>query len=220
MISISNCDQFDYSSLDGEVRIVVRQRTSEIKSLMRRTVEYIIEIGQKLMEVKTYLGHGNFLKWLEHEFEWQERSARNFMRVAEAFKTVNFADLDFAVSALYLLAAPSVPEQVRQTALELANRGETITYSKAKDMVRGYRRSPKLTNEVKTIDNTSIVLAQSPLVAVLGQTDSELKIEIIYADVNLNLTGDKNSLISFLKQIQANSNLTDDIIQRIKSQTK
>lgn len=61
------------------------------------------------------------------------------MRVAEVFKTANFANLDFAASALYLFAAPSVPEQARQTALELAERGATITYTKAKNIIDDYK---------------------------------------------------------------------------------
>ena len=30
----------------------------------------IIDIGQKLTEVKQQLGHGNFRNWLTTEFEW------------------------------------------------------------------------------------------------------------------------------------------------------
>lgn len=37
---------FDYEKLDTEIRVVVEQRTSEIKNLMRRTTQEIIEIGQ------------------------------------------------------------------------------------------------------------------------------------------------------------------------------
>lgn len=46
---------FDYSGLDAEARIVVQQRTGEIKSLMRRTASDIVEVGQKLIEVKERL---------------------------------------------------------------------------------------------------------------------------------------------------------------------
>ncbi|MGV2830423.1 DUF3102 domain-containing protein [Myxosarcina sp. GI1(2024)] len=192
---------------------------------MRRTVQDIVEIGRKLSEVKAQLGHGNFLKWLKYEFEWQERSARNFMRVAEAFKTANFADLDFAASALYLLAAPSVPEQVRQTALELADRGETITYSKAKDLVDEYKKNrqqfredlnPALKEDeaVATASQTE----HTPTVDVFAQSERELQVAIAYEDVRVSITGSKNSLKTFLEQIQSNPSLTDEILQQIGSQ--
>jgi len=50
---------FNYSALDSETRIVVRQRTDEIKTLVRRSAQDIIDIGNKLIEVKEQLGYGN-----------------------------------------------------------------------------------------------------------------------------------------------------------------
>ena len=50
---------FDYSVLDSEARSEVQDRTSEIKSLMRRATQDIIEIGLKLIQVKHCLGHGH-----------------------------------------------------------------------------------------------------------------------------------------------------------------
>jgi hypothetical protein len=52
-------------------------------------------------------GHGNWLPWLEREFGWTDRTARNFMAVHEAAaKSEKFSDLNVPVSGLYLLAAP------------------------------------------------------------------------------------------------------------------
>lgn len=123
---------FDYTALDTETRIVVQQRTSEIKSLMRRTAQDIIDIGQKLFEVKEQLEHGNFRNWLKVEFNWSISTATKFMQVAAQFKCVKFTHLDITASALYLLAAPSTPGEARVEALERASLGETITHSKAK----------------------------------------------------------------------------------------
>ena len=92
-----------YASLNVETRIIVQQRTSEIRTLMRRTAQDIVEIGLKLSEVKARLGHGHFYTWLRAEFAWSESAAVKFMQVAERFKSVNFTDLNIAPSALYLL---------------------------------------------------------------------------------------------------------------------
>ncbi len=123
---------FDYAALDTETRIAVQQRTCEIKSLMRRTAQDIVDIGQKLTEVKAQLRHGYFRIWLKTEFDWGVWTATKFMQVADKFKCVNFSHLDIAPSALYDLAAPSTSEMARQEAIERANQGEKITYSKAK----------------------------------------------------------------------------------------
>lgn len=126
---------FDYAVLSPHVRILVQGKTSELKSLMRRSAQDIIDIGQKLAEVKERLGHGNFRAWLKAEFDWSVRTAARFMQVATQFKCANLAHLNIAVSALYLLAEPSTPEKARKIALELAKEGENITHTKAKAIV-------------------------------------------------------------------------------------
>ena len=133
---------FDYAELDTETRIVVQQRTSEIKALMKRAASDIIEIGQKLIEVKAKLGHGYFGRWLKVEFDWHWNTANNFMRVAEKF--TNFVNLEnVAPSALYLLAMPSTPESARIEAIARAEEGETITHGLARGIVADHR-SPAL----------------------------------------------------------------------------
>ena len=96
---------FEYTILEAETLRVVQQRTIEIKTIMRRNSQDIIEIGQKLIEVKQYLGHGNFRNWLKFEFDWSISSANKFMQVAEQFKCVNFTHLNITASTLYLIAA-------------------------------------------------------------------------------------------------------------------
>lgn len=125
---------FDYTPLDSQTRVVVQQRTSELKSLMRRTAQDIIEIGQKLIEVREELGYGNFRKWLKDEFSWSHPAATKFIQVAQQFGCINFMQVDIAASALYLLAAPSTPEEARLEALERAEQGEAITYALAKQI--------------------------------------------------------------------------------------
>lgn len=122
---------FPYEDLDEETRALVQRHASEIKERMRRSAQDIVEIGQRLTEVKEYLGHGNFGNWLRAEFEWSEGAARRFMQVAETFKSINLIDLNIAPSALYLLAAPSTPTEARSAALKVAEQGEAVSHSKA-----------------------------------------------------------------------------------------
>jgi hypothetical protein len=81
-----------------------------------------------LTESKKLCGHGNWLPWLEREFGWEDRTALNFMQVhAMVGKSEKFADLSLPVSGLYLLAAPSTPEEVRDEVAIRAAAGEKIT---------------------------------------------------------------------------------------------
>lgn len=140
MYDLSTSQQlFDYGALDSETRIVVQQRTGEIKGLMKRAATDIIEIGQKLIEVKARLGHGNFGGWLASEFQWTPQLARQFMNVAETFcETENETLFRFGSSALRLLAAPSTPEAARLEALGRAADGENITNQLARDIVSNH----------------------------------------------------------------------------------
>jgi hypothetical protein len=115
-----------------------------IRTLGKRVVTDIIEIGRRLTEAKKLVVHGNataadggWAGWLQTEFQWSEGTATNFMRVyelAENYKSINFTDLTFAdlviaPSALYVLARPSTPDQVRDEIMDRARAGEAITHS-------------------------------------------------------------------------------------------
>jgi hypothetical protein len=134
---------FEYGVLDTSMRSIIQQRASEIKMLMRRNTQDIIDIGQKLIEVKKHLGHGNFQNWLKFEFNWSISTATKFMQVAEQFKGVNFKHLNITASTLYMIAAPSTPKEVRVEVLERASNGENISYTEAKKIVSQYKETKK-----------------------------------------------------------------------------
>jgi hypothetical protein len=113
-VSPSVRQDFDYSTLDATTSQFVQQQTGEIRALMKRTAQDIIEVGQKLTQVKKKLGHGRFRDWLRSEFQWSVSAATRFMQVSEQFQFVNLSNLDLAPSALYELAAPSTPEAARK----------------------------------------------------------------------------------------------------------
>lgn len=123
--------RFDYKNVEKADREFVRQKTTEIHDRMGRAAQNIVEIGQRLIEVKERLNHGQFCNWLVAEFDWGERTARNMMNVAARFKTANFADLNVAPSALYLLASDSTPEDVRDKFIEQA-KTEPVTHKAVK----------------------------------------------------------------------------------------
>jgi vacuolar-type H+-ATPase subunit I/STV1 len=143
---------FDYSNLPGETAGDVRAATERIKLRMKRTAEDIVAIGQDLLEVKQVLGHGRFLEWIEFEFEMKERTAQNFMRVAETFggKSAKFADLK--PSVLYALAAPSTPEPVREQVIEKATNGERVSVKEVEELKRRCKAAEEARRaaEVKT----------------------------------------------------------------------
>jgi hypothetical protein len=140
---------FDYLALAPKVAQGIQAAVRRIVDRVRRTVSDIIDIGNDLRSVKEALPHGRFGAWLESELGWSERLAQNFMNVASRFgeKAEIIADLRIAPTAAYLLAAPSVPDEAREAAINRAEAGEQITAAVARGILaqnkkKGAGKSP------------------------------------------------------------------------------
>src|SRR6516225_8819647 len=84
---------FDYSPLEAKVAEKVRASAETIRQQLQNTLVSAIKIGQELLAVKETLEHGQFLPWLQVEFGWSQRTAYNFMSVAERFELARIASL-------------------------------------------------------------------------------------------------------------------------------
>lgn len=126
--------RFDYESL-GSFAGEVKAAAAKIRQSLKRSVQEAIEIGHSLLHVKNLVKHGEFGYWLQAEFGWSERTAQNFMSVAERFAPATVADLPILPSVAYHLASASVPDEAREAAIERAKAGERITLAVAKEIV-------------------------------------------------------------------------------------
>src|SRR5262245_14164338 len=72
-------DAFDYSSVPAAAADTARTAAIRIRSQVRTIGQAIFTIGKELMAVKETLGHGNFGRWLEAEFQWNDRTAQRYM---------------------------------------------------------------------------------------------------------------------------------------------
>jgi hypothetical protein len=68
---------------------------AEINSIKNQTMQMIlcnsIEIGNRLIEAKGMLEHGEWGKWLETSVNYSQRTANNLMRIAEEYGAEQFA---------------------------------------------------------------------------------------------------------------------------------
>jgi hypothetical protein len=164
-IKVNLVIRFDYESLDDEQRLIIQQRTGEIRERLRRSAQDIWEIGQMLADVRSRLRHGEFDTWLKAEFGWSRRTAYNFISVYETFdERANLAQVDIATSALYLLAAPSTPQTIREKFLQQAKEGKTITHRELREIIQ-----EKKLQSSETIEKTepSKPLALKPEIVTL-----------------------------------------------------
>lgn len=127
--------------LSPSVREFVNRQANRIRYFAKEATENITLIGEALHATKQRLGHGQWLSWLEHEFQWSDRHARTMISVYEwaKCKSENFSNLSIDMSALYLLARQSTPEAARDAAVELAKSGERVTHAKAKELIAAAR---------------------------------------------------------------------------------
>lgn len=133
-------DNFDYTQFDKATSQFLQDEAGKIKGLLTQTIETIVDIGSSLLDVKKSLKYGQYRQWLHAEFEMSIRTADNFTRVAQCFNDANFSELDIAKSALYLLAAPSVPEEAREEALNIA-KDERVSKRRANEIIESHKES-------------------------------------------------------------------------------
>lgn len=164
-IGNSELSAFDYASLDRTTAEFLLQETKEIKSLIKRTVEGIIETGERLQRIKQRLQHGEFMNWVENEIKCHYSTALHFMRVWETFgeQKEQIADIGINVSVLYLLSAPSMPERLRSEIVEMAKAGNLVSFAEAKRLKKEY-------TEHKSDDSSSV--KQEPITTIDVTADS------------------------------------------------
>jgi hypothetical protein len=117
---------------------------AEIRRLGKRVVGDIVEIGRRLTEVKKLVGHGSWLPWLQREFAWTDRHARNFMHVHEAFKSETASGLNIPITGIFLLAAPSTPGEARDEIVQRAKADESISVADVKATIGRAKLKPAL----------------------------------------------------------------------------
>jgi hypothetical protein len=128
---------FDYGALESDKAQIIRAVAMEIKSSTGRQLKEIIATGAALMRVKDVIPHGEFGKWLATEFGWSERTAQNYMRVADEFGENPQRVADLPLRCVYLISATSTPESARDQVLELIKNGDRPTERQIYDIVRG-----------------------------------------------------------------------------------
>ncbi|WP_426615365.1 DUF3102 domain-containing protein [Bradyrhizobium sp. McL0616] len=160
-----------------QVDPILAEHAAVIRTLGKRVIGDVIEIGRLLTEVKQIVGHGNWLPWLEREFAWTDETARRFMNVHElAGKSHSLLNLELPVSAIYALAAPSTPEAARVEIIERAANGEKLTTAQITQTIDTAKRKPApavaaAANHVAMRDNTDTPPTSSPGLTVTLKED-------------------------------------------------
>ena len=182
---------FDYQELDSQTQLLVRERTKEIKKLIRRTGQDIFDIGKYLSEVKQSLPHGQFYPWLKMEFQWSFTTAARFMRVYEKFKSVTLTDLNLAPTVLYELSYNVVPDEAVNETIELAKSGQIIT----NELVKEIRKKHQTKSPTKKNIDSQLGSSQQP--SLLGKSNNLIDST---AQIRQDLTQPKQKILQVISR--------------------
>ena len=125
-------------TIDVEAEIVtLEQRADRIRKLATDVQRGIIKIGLELIAAKAEIGHGNWATWLKENFEWTDRTAQNFMRVAQRFSK-NENVFGFKPSTLIQMLALPVGSEDEFIAQQ-AESGKPVNEMKARDVQKAVK---------------------------------------------------------------------------------
>lgn len=130
---------FDYGLLSQALQIVVRVAEDKIRTLTRRSVENMAEVGTELISLRGILA-GNFVAWLRSSFGWSESTAYRWMWLAEAWPKFSHRE-KFSDAAIQALSKPTVPDSAIQAANDLAAEGGFVDGQTAKELIEEARES-------------------------------------------------------------------------------
>lgn len=140
--------KYNYELIAESDRTAVMDATARIKANGRRAIELarrgrqsILEMGRDLIQVKAVLPHGQFGDWCETEFKEEfglsQKTAERMMNTAQAFGDKFDTVANLSDSAMYLLAAPSVPEAARAEVITQAQaQGKSPTKAQVNESIK------------------------------------------------------------------------------------
>jgi hypothetical protein len=153
--------------------LTVSEIANRIRRRNTRIVEDVISNGNDLSKAKAQLDHGEWLRWLDREFDWTDRTAQSYMRLAEMAKTKSISDFArLPLSGLYLLAAPSTPETVRD---EIINdtAGQQITVAYIKHRIKAARSTGSPDDDAEAGEKINAREVEERTRARLAQAEAE-----------------------------------------------
>jgi len=115
---------FDYDRIPEEHRAFVQRAALSSRTRMTRMARDMYHFGAELCEIKDRLAHGLFLDWLEQELGMSSRTAERMMQVRIRLGGKIDIVSNLPATALYKLTAPSVPVDVFNECMALAECGQ------------------------------------------------------------------------------------------------
>jgi len=184
----------DYS-LSNEVYLVLGEETKGIQSEVASTVQHMLQIGVRLVRVRSLLPRGAWFSWLQHEFSWNKRTAERWISVVKKLEEYDMlegflsGEYGASKSALYELATDRVTDQMRRDAFSAVMGGEYLTYHSIAVMTQPLydltesasmaSRSPEAVQQALTGSGGAVDPDMIPLLEVLNSESPDTMRSVI-----------------------------------------
>ena len=166
----------------GRRRAELAEHATEIRRLGKQAFEDVIEIGARLHACRAILKDDHSWRaWLKHELRLSPQSAGRLIQVHKlAQERSNLERASLPVSALYLLAAPSTPEEARTEVLDRAEVGE-VSVSEVESVIKAHKAPAKRNLEKERTAREKHKRKRRKIAAeykeIMATTDAEMSAE-------------------------------------------
>ena len=126
---------FDYRDVPEEQRGEVHELVGRIQKNKTQMFVSAVAMGVDLSKLKQVLPHGRFGPLLKREFQWTQKTAENYMKLARHFVDIIEPFSDLNLTTARALVAPSTPSVVRDELFARAEAGETITGAEVRQRI-------------------------------------------------------------------------------------
>lgn len=128
---------FDYAAIDPALAAEIRASVEIIREGTRRFTSSIAAIGRELTAVKEKIPHGEWLPWLDAEFQMTDRTARNYMNAGKFLEGKSATVSVLPPGSLYALSAPSAPPEVVAEVVAEVERGVIPKVEEIRERIAG-----------------------------------------------------------------------------------
>ncbi len=157
---------FNYETLPRSVANFLRSQADRIR---RSAASSVVNIGKDLLGAKRYLSHGVFLRWVEDEIGIPARTAQVYMQVAQWLGGKSTAVAHLPLSTLYVISAPSTPNDFAVDVLKRLQEGESISVKAVREELKAVRAKSKGNSS----GNGVVELAESKVVTAEDDADRD-----------------------------------------------
>lgn len=206
-------------TIDDVAREVI-ELTEQAQTMM---VCYVIEIGRRLKEAKSMLGHGEWGSWLKTKVNYSQSTADNYMKIFDEYGNDQISFFGLAKSqtlgnlpytkALKLLAVPSDEREefIKENNVEELSTRELDRLIEEKKQAEAERdkereRADKLAEERVELEKT--------------QKEIELKdARIKTLEANLEKAeAEKKKAKAQIKELKENPTVPEEVLEKLKSE--